>query len=173
MPLTPALKNHFPTRSTAILPKLRRLAFWIIGFALVAIAVFFAVRPRPVLVDIATATVGPMDVRIEEDGRTRIRERYVVSTPLTGRLLRITFDVGDSVSAAETIVARMQATDSTLLDPRAVAQAKARVRAAERKLEASKSDLTKVTAEMTFAETEMGRLRQLRARNAASRITAG
>jgi HlyD family secretion protein len=168
VPLTPALKNHFPTRSTAILPKLRRLVFWIIGFALVAIAVFFAVRPRPVLVDIATATVGPMDVRIEEDGRTRIRERYVVSTPLTGRLLRITFDVGDSVSAAETIVARMQATDSTLLDPRAVAQAKARVRAAERKLEASKSDLTKVTAEMTFAETEMGRLRQLRARNAAS-----
>ncbi len=109
-----------------------------------------------------------MDVRIEEDGRTRIRERYVVSTPLTGRLLRITFDVGDSVSAAETIVARMQATDSTLLDPRAVAQAKARVRAAERKLEAAKSDLTKVTVEMTFAENEMGRLRQLRARNAAS-----
>ena len=36
-----------------------------------------------------------MDVRVEEDGQTRIRERYVVSTPLTGRLLRVTHDVGE------------------------------------------------------------------------------
>ena len=64
----------------------------------------------------------------------------------------------------------MEATDSTLLDPRAVAQAKARVRAAERKLEASKSNMTKVDAEVNFAETEMGRLRQLRASNAASEL---
>jgi HlyD family secretion protein len=156
--------------SVAILSKLRRFAYWIIGIVLVLVTVLFAIRPRPVLVDIATATVGPMDVRIEEDGRTRIRERYVVSTPLTGRLLRITFDVGDPVSANETVIVRMEATDSTLLDPRALAQAKARVRAAERKLEAAKSDSTKVDAEMNFAETEMGRLRQLRARKAASEL---
>ena len=67
---------------------------------------------------------GAMDVRIEEDGRTRIRERYVVSTPLTGRLLRITFDVGDAVVADQTVLARMEATDPSLLDPRAVAQAR-------------------------------------------------
>ncbi len=70
------------------------------------------------MVDVATATVGPMDVRVEEDGRTRIRERYVVSTPLTGRLLRITFDVGDLVLADQTVLARMEPTDPALLDPR-------------------------------------------------------
>ena len=70
------------------------------------------------LVDVATATIGPMDVRVEEDGKTRIRERYVVSTPLTGRLLRITFDVGDLVFADQTVLARMEPTDPALLDPR-------------------------------------------------------
>jgi HlyD family secretion protein len=130
--------------------------------------VFIAAAPRPVLVDIAAVTVGPMDVRVEEDGKTRIRERYVVSTPLTGRLLRITLNVGDMVTADQTILARMEATDPALLDPRTVAQAKARVSAGERKLLAAKADLAKAEAEAQFAETEMGRLRQLRTRNAAS-----
>lgn len=156
--------------SFTIITKLRRFAYWIIGIALVLVTVSLAIRPRPVLVDVASAVVGPMDVRVEEDGQTRIRERYVVSTPLTGRLLRVTHDVGDPVSANETVVARMEASDSTLLDPRALAQAKARVRAAERKLEAAKSALTRVNAEVNFAETEMGRLRQLRDRRAASEL---
>lgn len=155
-------------RSIAILSNIRRLAYWIIGLTLVAAAFFFALRPRPVLVDVATATVGPMDVRVEEDGRTRIRERYVVSTPLTGRLLRITFDVGDIVAADETVLARMEASDPSLLDPRTVAQAKARVRAAERKWEASKSALAKVETALNHAESEMGRVRQLLERSAAS-----
>jgi HlyD family secretion protein len=109
-----------------------------------------------------------MDVRVEEDGKTRIRERYVVSTPLTGRLLRITFDVGDLVLADQTVLARMEPTDPTLLDPRAVAQAQARVRAAQRKLESAKSDLAKAEAAVQYAEAEMGRVRQMRAKNAAS-----
>lgn len=130
--------------------------------------ILIAIRPRPVLVDVATATVGPMDVRVEEDGKTRIRERYVVSTPLTGRLLRITFDVGDLVVANQTVLARMEPTDPTLLDARAFAQAQARVRAAQRKLEAAKSDLARAEIELNYAETEMGRVRQMRDRNAAS-----
>ncbi len=85
----------------------RRLSYWIVGITIVAIAGYLSVRPRPILVDVATIDSGPMDVRVEEDGRTRIRERYIVSTPLTGRLLRITFDVGDVVTAGQTVIARM------------------------------------------------------------------
>ena len=135
---------------------------------MVGVALFLALRPRPALVDTAVVEVAPMDVRVEEDGQTRIREKYVVSTPLTGRLLRVTLEVGDLVIADQTVLARMEPTDPTLLDPRAVAQAQARVNAAERKLEASKADLAKAEAEANYAESEMGRVRQMLAKNAAS-----
>jgi HlyD family secretion protein len=150
--------------------KWRRGFYWLAVLLLVIAAVAYAVRPVPVLVDIAVAQRGPMEVTVDEDGTTRIRERYVVSTPLTSRLLRITFDVGDNVWADQTVIARMEPTDPTLLDPREIAQAKARVRAAERKLESVKSQLAKAEAAVNFAEAEMGRLRTLQAQNAASEI---
>lgn len=151
-----------------MIQRIRRLVYWIIAIVLLATVTLVAVRPRPALVDVVATKVGPMDVRVEEDGRTRIRERYVVSTPLTGRLLRVTLDVGDTVVADQTVVARMQPTDPDLLDPRAVAQAQARVRAAERKLEATKAELASIEAAVNFAETEMGRVRRLQNNNAAS-----
>lgn len=149
---------------------LRRLVWWILGIALVAATVYVAMRPQPQLVDTAEVRRQPMQVTIDEDGTTRIRERYVVSTPLGGRLLRITLDVGDVVKANETVLARMEPTDPELLDPRMVAQAEARVRAAQRKLEAAKSELAKARNALNFAETEMGRLRRLREQNAASTL---
>jgi HlyD family secretion protein len=147
----------------------RRFIAWTIALGLVAAMVLLSIRPRPILVDLATVTRGPMDVRVEEDGQTRIRERYIVSSPLSARLSRITLDVGDTVQRDHTILARLEATDPTLLDPRAVAQAEARVRAAERKLELARAELAKSEAEVQFAEAEMGRIRQMAAGNAASR----
>ena len=146
----------------------RRFIYWILGIAIVAVAGYLSVRPRPILVDTANVSLGPMDVRVEEDGRTRIRERYVVSTPLTGRLLRIKFDVGDQVIAGETVIARMQPTDPEFLDPRALAQARARVSAAEQRLQSAKANLAKAEAAVNFAETEMGRLRLLLKSNSTS-----
>ncbi|QEG41180.1 efflux RND transporter periplasmic adaptor subunit [Roseimaritima ulvae] len=148
--------------------QIRNLVYWLLAVVVVGVVVVLAVKPRPVLVDIAVAARGAMDVRIEEDGKTRIRERYMVSSPLTGRLLRVTWDVGDAVVGGETILARLEPTDPDLLDPRTIAQARARVRAAERKLEATKAALAKAEAAADFAEVEMGRARQLRRTNAAS-----
>ena len=53
--------------------------------------------PQPLAVEFASVTRGPLRVTVDEDGKTRIRERYVVSTPLAGRLLRIDPEPGDSV----------------------------------------------------------------------------
>jgi HlyD family secretion protein len=142
--------------------------YWTIGLGVVGIAAYLSLRARPVLVDTAVVTSGPMDVRVEEDGKSRIRERYIVSTPLTGRMLRITLDVGDSVIAGQTVLAQMQPTDPEFLDPRALAQAKARVNAAEQRLLSAKAELAKAEAAVNYAETEMGRLRKLRESNAAS-----
>ncbi len=148
--------------------KIRRAVWWTMGAALVAAGVIIAVRPQPILIDVAVVQRGLLRVTIDEDGITRIRERYVVSTPLSGALQRILLDVGDPVTANETIVARLEPTDPSLLDPRTVAQARAQVNSAERKLAAAKAEKKKAETGLSFAETEMGRLRQLRERDAAS-----
>lgn len=147
---------------------IKRWTIWAVGLAVLATAIVLALRPRPALVDLARVQEGPMQVTVDEDGVTRIRERYVVSSPLAGRLLRIRLDVGDDVHADETVLARMQPADPSLLDPRAYAQAKARVRAAERQLEAARTSFTKAEAAVDFAEKEMSRARQLRQTNAVS-----
>ena len=150
--------------------RLRRLIWWILGIAVAATTVYVAMRPQKLLVDTALIHNESMQVTIDEDGITRIREKYVVSTPLSGRLLRITLDVGDPVTASDTVLARMEPTDPELLDPRMVAQAEARVRAAQRKLEAAKSEQTKAKNALNFSESEMGRVRSLREQNAASSL---
>ena len=150
------------------LKTVRRVLYWVLGLAGIGVATYLSLRPRPVLVDVATVAMAPMDVRVEEDGKTRIRERYVVSTPLTGRLQRITLDVGDQVTAGQTVLATMQSTDPEFLDPRALAQARARVNAAEQRLQAAKADLAKAEAAVNFAEVEMGRSRALRQKDVAS-----
>lgn len=149
-------------------PRVRRWASWAVLVGVVAAIVWVAFRERPVLVDVAVARRGPLEVTVDEDGVTRIRERYVVSTPLQGRMSRIDHEVGDTVRAEETTLVRMEPTDAELLDPRAVAQAQARVRAAERRLEQAKTELERIELLVNFAEREMGRLRKLRESNAAS-----
>ena len=66
------------------------------------VLLFMAFQPQPVPVDVATVLNGPLEVAVTEEGVTRIRERYVVSTPLPGRLQRIALEVGDRVQAGLT-----------------------------------------------------------------------
>lgn len=146
---------------------LRRIAMLLMGMIVIS-AAWFLLRPTPLSVDVAMISVGPLTVTANEDGVTRIRERYEVSTPLVGRVLRLTHNVGDAVSADETILARMEPTHPDLLDPRAVAQAQARVMAARRRLEIARLQLETAKAEAEHAETERVRLYQLRAQDAVS-----
>ena len=149
---------------------IRRWAWVTLAVVLLGLAVFQAIRPQPHLVDMHTVEQGELRVTIDEDGVTRIRERYLVSAPLTGRLLRIQFDVGNAVIAGETVVARMEPTNPSLLDPRVVAQTKARVNAAQRKKSAAETELTKAENALDFAEMEMERARHLRERDVGSKL---
>src|SRR5690554_7798040 len=69
--------------------------FWIIIALLVAAVFFFILRPEPEWVDLATAERGPMEVTIREEGKTRVKDRYQISAPVTGYLHRVQMDVGD------------------------------------------------------------------------------
>jgi HlyD family secretion protein len=91
----------------------------------------YALWPRPIPVDLATVTRGPLAITVDEDGRTRVHDRYVVSAPLAGQLARIDLEVGDSVEAGRTLLATIEPVDPSLIDDRTRAEAEARVRAAE------------------------------------------
>lgn len=122
-------------------------------------AIAWAFWPQPQAVDFAVVQRGPMVVTVDEDGKTRIREKYVVSTPLSGRLLRIEMDPGDLISASDTLLATIEPRDPELLDARAVGQAEARVSAAEASLRKTAPMLERARLEQANAETEFQRTR--------------
>lgn len=134
----------------------------------VAAVVTLAMLPKPVAVDLAEIGRGPLVVTITDDGRTRIRERYVVSAPLSGRLVRIRHKPGDEVEALETLLTAIEPTDPALLDPRTIAQGEARVKAAEARRNQATPGLESAKVALNHAETELGRLQQLTKRNAGS-----
>src|SRR5688500_8919949 len=92
------------------------------------------------------AARGTLRVMVDEEGRTRIRERYVVSAPLGGQLRRIKLESGDCVIAGETVVATMEPTAPELLDVRSREQLEARVRAAETQVKSAGSKLEQARA---------------------------
>lgn len=130
--------------------------------------IVFAFIPKPVEVESASVTRGPMRVTVDEDGQTRIREKYVVSAPLAGQLQRIILREGDEVEAGRTVLARIEPGDPSLLDARALAEAEARVRRAEAALQQSATWLEQARAELDFAEDEFARLRTAADQGAAT-----
>ena len=69
----------------------------------VAAVIALSLRPEPVGVDIAEVARGSLRVTVDEDGETRVQDRYVVSAPVTGRMVRMTCEVGDDVEAGEVV----------------------------------------------------------------------
>ena len=143
-------------------------AIAIVAVLAVVAAVAMAMLPRPVAVDLSTIRRGPLVVTISDDGRTRIRERYVVSAPLDGRLVRIRLKPGDRVIAHESQLTKIEPADPALLDPRAIAQAEARVKAADARLNQTKPRLESAKTALNYTETELGRVQQLVEKNAGS-----
>jgi HlyD family secretion protein len=90
----------------------------------------WAFAPRPVEVETASAEQGPFEVTLEEDGRTRLHERYVVSAPLSGRLARLALREGDEVAAGATL-ATLTPVLAPMLDERSLAEQRARVQGAQ------------------------------------------
>ncbi len=90
----------------------------------------WAFAPRPIEVEVAQASVGHFETTIDEEARTRVRDRYVVSAPLAGRLERIGLREGDPVKAGS-VVATLLPVMSPLLDDRTLQEQRARVGAAD------------------------------------------
>ncbi len=139
----------------------RKLLMILAGLGIV-VAVGYGLIPEPVEVDLATIQPGAIRVTVDQDGKTRIRERYVVSAPLAGRLLRIDLDPGDKIESGKTLLATIEPRDPELLDARSIAQAEARVKAAEASVEKMVPMLEEARASQEFAESELKRVRDAR-----------
>jgi HlyD family secretion protein len=120
--------------------------------------------PTPVEVDVASVVRGDLVVTVDHEGRTRVKERYVVSSPLAGRLLRVELKPGDPVTAEQTLLAVIEPTDPDLLDVRARSLAEARVEAARAAREQASATLDRARVQLAQASRELERVRQLRAR---------
>jgi HlyD family secretion protein len=140
----------------------RRRVFVISVGVLVAAAVVYGFLPKPVAVDVSRAHRGSLRVTVEEEGRTQVRDRFVVSAPVAGYLHRITLDVGDDVKKGAP-VASLAPLGSTVIYPRSRAEADAAVVAAEAALKSAKENARAAEADAQYASDRWRRMQQLAA----------
>ena len=117
--------------------------------------------PQPVPVETACATLGRLRATVNEEGKTRIRQRYVISAPVAGQLRRVAFKAGAEVKAGETVLAIIDPLAPNLLDARARSLAEAR-------RDTAAANLDKARAEHAFASKELRRFQQLYAEKTVS-----
>lgn len=130
--------------------KRRRWIPWIIALALI-VALGFGLRPRAADVEVAAAVYGPLQATVSEEGKTRIRQRYVVSSPVNGQLRRVPFKPGAEVGAGD-VVAVIEPMAASPLDVRSRALAEARRDAAAAALEKARIALELAATERTRVE---------------------
>ena len=139
----------------------RRSILWLVIGLLVLGGLVIAFRPKAVAVDLVEVSRGRLIDSVLDEGQTRVRDVFVLSAPVGGRMLRIEADVGDAVTAEKTVVARIEPSDPAFLDVRSEAEARAEVQAGEAALALARGELDKARAELAFARSEVARARQL------------
>jgi HlyD family secretion protein len=130
-------------------------------------AIAWAVMPRPLPVETAAVTKGTFVATVDEDGKTRVRERYVVAVPLAGRLTRLRLKEGDSVEAEEA-VATILPSLAPFLDPRSRVEAEQRLGAAEAARERTRAMVERAQAHAAQARNDLDRARSLTERGAST-----
>jgi HlyD family secretion protein len=145
----------------------RKLIVYILPALLIAAAVI-GLWPRPTPVDTATVVRAPLTVSVLEEGRTRIRHRYVVSPAVGGYLHRVPHRAGTPIQAGQTVLATIEAEPSQFLDPRTRAVAQARLQSAQAVQEQQRAIVERVQAELGLAQKELERIATLRREDIAT-----
>ena len=142
----------------------------ILVLSLVVAGLAWFAWPRPLPVDLATVSKGPIDVTADDDGKTHVRHIYTVSAPVAGKVLRIShpmgeqgpsLHVGDQVTANETVVALMQPTVPSFNDVRSHDQLEAEILAADAAIQQQEAEVRRLEAALDFSRTEFQRAQTL------------
>ena len=146
-----------------------RKTFMILAAALLLGGItWLAMRSPTQLASIGTVTRGPLEVVLQEEGKTRIKQRYVITAPVAGTVRRIALQPGDAVQAGQTL-AEIDAAASSLLDPRARSQAQADVRSAQAQLDAARKHSSAAQASQRLAQADWQRAQSLHPSGAISK----
>jgi len=151
--MTPPDRPAFAARRDRNNHRTRRWLPYVGAIVLVAL-VGAGLWPKPVPVETATASIGTLRASVNEEGKTRIKQRYVVSAPVAGQLRRIVFKAGAEVKAGDTVIAVIDPVSPSLLDARARASTEA-------KRDSAAANLAKAQATHTFAVNELRRFERL------------
>jgi len=119
-----------------------------------------ALWPKTVGVELGVVSRGPLMVTVDEEGMTRVRDRFVVSSPVAGRVLRIELEPGDTVTRGQ-VVAHVRAETPPLLDERTRAEAQAAIESARAALGRARAEEQRARATLAQLQRELTRIREL------------
>ena len=137
----------------------RRLP-WLGGALLVAL-IAAGLWPKPLPVEVAVVTRGDLAVTVNEEGMTRVKNRYVITSPVAGQLRRIEWKAGANVEAGKTELAVLESAGADLLDERSQVQAEARVRAAEAARDQASAQRNRAAVSAKLQRDDFARQQQL------------
>jgi HlyD family secretion protein len=134
---------------------------------LIVLAVVWGYLPKPVPVEVDQVSRGLLRETVEEEGKTRVTDRFVLSAPVPGFARRIVLDVGEPVEKGQAL-AQIEPQRSVVLDPRSRAAARAHLAAADAALSRAGRELDAARANHDLALTQLERARRLLAMDSIS-----
>lgn len=164
--MNPPLPAPNATKKNGVPTWRRRLP--LMGAVLLVVLVVAGLWPRAVPVEVGSVTRGALVVTVDEEGMTRVKNRYVVAAPVAGHLRRIDGKAGMAVEAGKTVLAVLETGGADFLDARSLAQAEARVRAAEAAREAALAQRERAGAAAKMFAADFERLKDLFAKRVLS-----
>lgn len=145
----------------------RKHWLWIAGLLAGAALLAWLLVPRPLDVELAPLRSGGFERSVEEDGKTRLRERYVVSAPVAGKLGRVSLREGDIVERGQ-VIAQLWPTEPVLLDERRLQEQREQAAAMEANVQRAQASVARAEAALSQAEADQQRSESLAARGFVS-----
>ncbi|SCA62663.1 Uncharacterized protein SCG7086_AC_00170 [Chlamydiales bacterium SCGC AG-110-P3] len=139
----------------------RKLLLYLFSAALM-VALVAGFWPKPTKVQTVSVVRSPLIVSILEEGKTRIRNRYVITPPVAGYLNRVTLRAGARVQARKTVLATIEAEASGFLDPRSRSEAQAHLNAVVALKMQREAEVNRASAALDLALKELDRADLLR-----------
>jgi HlyD family secretion protein len=140
---------------------IRRSLPWI-GLLMLLSLIGWGLWPKPVIVETGVVARSPLTVRVSEEGKTRIRNRYIVAAPVAGKMRRVPLKPGDQVEAGKTLLTSIEPVVAPLLDPRSRVQAEALVAMHEASRKRALESLEAARSALRLADAERDRIRSVR-----------
>jgi HlyD family secretion protein len=133
--------------------KRRNLILLAVAAVALAALIAWALRPQAVAVETAEVVKGVFEHTVADDGKTRVRDRFVIAAPLAGHVERIQLEIGDPVKQGQ-IVAELTPTAPAFLDARTQRELRERIGAAEAQVARARAEILKAQAQRDQARAD-------------------